>query len=112
MELPGVGDYVADAVLAFAHGKRGVLVDSNTARIASRIFGLQESWTSLRNLELRASVARLGGVRGASPALNLALLDLGGTICVPGRPRCGECPVRRMCRTQQGANRSEGERAE
>ena len=99
MSLPGVGDYVADAVQTFAHGNRAVLVDSNTARIASRVFGLQAKWTSLRNLSLRASVARLSGDWPPDAALNLALLDLGGTICLPGRPLCGSCPVRKLCIT-------------
>lgn len=98
LELPGVGDYVADAVRAFAFGERAVLVDSNTARVASRVFGLPEKWSSLRNLDLRASVARLAGVRAPEPQVNLALLDLGGTICLPRTPRCDECPVRTLCR--------------
>jgi DNA (cytosine-5)-methyltransferase 1 len=101
MSLPGVGDYVADAVLAFAFDNRAVLVDSNTARIATRVFGLEEEWTSLRNLDLRASVARLGGVHGPTPALNLALLDLGGTVCLARKPKCPRCPVRRLCYTGQ-----------
>lgn len=96
--LPGVGAYVADAVLAFAFGHRAVLVDSNTTRIASRIFGLPETWTSHRNLDLRASVARLGGVRAPTPAVNLALIDLGRTVCLPGKPKCDQCPVRNFCR--------------
>jgi DNA (cytosine-5)-methyltransferase 1 len=98
LELPGVGDYVADAVRAFAFGERAVLVDSNTARVASRVFGLPEKWSSLRNLDLRASVARLAGVRAPDPHVNLALLDLGGTVCLPRTPRCNECPVRALCR--------------
>jgi A/G-specific adenine glycosylase len=97
--LPGVGDYVADAVQIFAYGQRAVLVDSNTARIASRVFGLPTKWTSLRNLSLRASVARLAGDRPAAANINLALLDLGGTVCLPGRPLCGQCPVQDLCVT-------------
>jgi DNA (cytosine-5)-methyltransferase 1 len=97
MSLPGVGDYVADAVLAFALGERAVLVDSNTARIASRVFGLEQRWSSLRNLNLRASVARLGGVRPPRPEVNMALMDLGGTVCLPRQPRCESCPVRDLC---------------
>jgi DNA (cytosine-5)-methyltransferase 1 len=108
--LPGVGDYVADAVRAFAAGERAVLVDANTARIAARVFGLPEEWTSLRNLNLRASVARLGGVRRPSPEVNLALLDLGGTVCVSSGPRCGDCPVRELCLYARGV-RVQGRRA-
>lgn len=105
LKLPGVGDYVADAVRAFAFDQPAVLVDSNTARIASRVFGLQERWSSLRNLNLRAAVARLTGVRPPSANVTLALLDLGGTVCVAGRPRCEKCPVRALCR--YAADRSE-----
>ena len=99
MSLPGVGDYVADAVQAFAYGQRAVLVDSNTARIASRVFGLPVKWSSLRNLSLRASVARLSGNRTPIPSVNLALLDLGGTVCLPIHPLCERCPVRDLCVT-------------
>jgi DNA (cytosine-5)-methyltransferase 1 len=95
--LPGVGNYVADAVRVFALGERAVLVDSNTARIATRVFGMPSRWTSLRSLDLRAAVARLGGARPPTPKVNLALLDLGGTICLPARPLCDQCPVRKLC---------------
>lgn len=96
MELPGVGDYVADAVLAFAFGERVALVDTNTARITTRMFGLEENPTSLRNLNLRAGVARLVGGK-ASPKLNLALIDLGRLVCKPISPLCERCPIAAMC---------------
>ncbi len=35
--LPGVGSYVALAVLTFGFGRAAVLVDANTTRIVSRI---------------------------------------------------------------------------
>lgn len=99
MDLPGVGDYVADAVLAFAYGERVALIDSNTARIASRVFGLEENPKSLRNFNLRASVSRLVG-GSASPRTNLALLDLGGLVCKAIKPDCDACPVSSMCAFQ------------
>lgn len=38
MNLPGVGDYTANAVLLFAHNERRGLVDANTIRIFSSLF--------------------------------------------------------------------------
>jgi DNA (cytosine-5)-methyltransferase 1 len=96
MDLPGVGDYVADAVLAFAYGDRSVLIDSNTARIATRVFGLDENPTSLRNFNLRAAVSRLVG-GSATPKMNWALLDFGGVVCTSRRPKCDRCPIGDMC---------------
>jgi A/G-specific adenine glycosylase len=34
-------------------------------------------------------------------AFNQALMDLGATICLPRRPLCGACPLRRGCRARQ-----------
>ena len=37
--IPGVGDYIASAVLCFAFNRSSVLVDTNTQRIARRVLG-------------------------------------------------------------------------
>jgi A/G-specific adenine glycosylase len=97
LALPGVGQYVADAVLAFAHGERTVLVDSNTARIAFRVIGDPGDWSSLRSARVRKRIEELTGNDPPAPDLNLALLDLGGTLCVARRPRCGACPLAGLC---------------
>ena len=38
--IPGVGDYIASAVLCFAFGRPSVLMDTNTVRIARRLSGI------------------------------------------------------------------------
>ena len=65
MSLPGVGHYVADAVRCFGFGIPGVIVDSNTIRLASRISGeaLETSWH--RTGRVRAAVSLLAD--GTSP---------------------------------------------
>jgi DNA (cytosine-5)-methyltransferase 1 len=37
--LPGVGDYLAEAVRCFGYGRRSVLVDTSTSRICTRVSG-------------------------------------------------------------------------
>ncbi|MCH8149170.1 MAG: endonuclease III, partial [Planctomycetes bacterium] len=39
VSLPGIGKYVASAVLCFSFGQPAVLVDTNTSRIARRLTG-------------------------------------------------------------------------
>jgi DNA (cytosine-5)-methyltransferase 1 len=94
-ELPGVGDYVAQAVLCFGFGRRAVLVDTNTIRIISRLH--QRDTTN--RWQLRLDLHRLAGREGPDATFNYALLDLGALICRAGQPRCEGCPIRRHCAT-------------
>ena len=93
--IPGVGDYIASAVLCFAYGRPSVLMDTNTQRIARRVLGgpNHPDW------QLRLSLYELAGQSGASVQWNQALLDLGALICTARAPKCGECPVRHHCAT-------------
>jgi len=97
--LPGVGDYVAQSVLCFAYGKRAVLVDTNTARIVSRLNARDDT----RRWQLRLDLHRLAGREGPDATFNYGLLDLGALICRAGSPRCADCPIRRHCATGAGA---------
>lgn len=36
--LPGVGDYMANAILCFAFGQPRLLIDTNSARVLTRVF--------------------------------------------------------------------------
>jgi A/G-specific adenine glycosylase len=72
-ELPGVGPYTAAAVGAFAFGHDVLPVDVNVGRVLERT--------------------------GASfgPGAAQALFDLGATVCLARRPRCGVCPLAADC---------------
>jgi len=96
--LPGVGDYVAQAVLCFAFGRRAVLVDTNTARIVSRLHAREET----RRWQLRLDLHRLAGQRGPDAEFNYALLDLGALKCRSGVPLCADCPLQEHCVTGSG----------
>lgn len=93
LSLPGVGDYVAQAVLTFGFGRRAVILDTNTERIVGRVRGR----TKPLRWQLRLDLYQLAGSEGADAAFNYALLDLGALVCRPRTPLCGECPVRRRC---------------
>lgn len=93
-QLPGVGDYVANAVLTFGFGQRTVLLDTNTMRIVGRVRGHDN--TPLR-WQLRLDLHGLAGRDGPDAAFNYALLDLGAQFCRAGSPLCNDCPVARHC---------------
>ena len=93
--IPGVGDYIASAVLCFAFGRPSVLMDTNTKRIARRVL----DGPSKPNWRLRLSLHEMAGPEGANVEWNQALLDLGALTCTARLPKCEECPVRDHCAT-------------
>jgi A/G-specific adenine glycosylase len=96
LSLPGVGEYVADAVRCFGYNEPVAILDTNTVRVAGRYFGFSVHAESRRRRPVQRAVARLVDP-DAPRASNLALLDLAATICQPRTPRCAACPVEAGC---------------
>ena len=95
LDLHGVGEYTADSVLAHAHGKDAVAVDTNVARILSRVFGLDaaDDPSATENWELAERLAPLGR---CSDYLH-ALIDFGAAVCTASDPNCTSCPLGDSC---------------
>lgn len=95
-ELPGVGQYIANAVLTLCHGEREPLLDVNMARVLERYFGPRV----LADIRYDAYLQRLAREvisRGDPIVTNWAVLDLAAIVCKPKRPLCASCPVVRGC---------------
>ena len=100
--LPGVGAYTAGAVASFAYERRAALVDTNVARVLSRVFAPELSPKRPRDLTqlwqiAEAVLPRTGRVAWTH---NQALMELGATVCTARTRHCRECPVKRECETQ------------
>lgn len=98
-ELPGIGAYTAGAVASFAYEKRAALVDTNVARVLQRVFVPDvHPKTSAGSKTLWAVAELLLPKSGAqSWTHNQALMELGALVCGARSPKCGECPVSRVC---------------
>jgi A/G-specific adenine glycosylase len=99
--LPGIGPYISAAIASMAFNEPDVALDANGLRVLAR-------WTLDRGDSRRASVRRRlhrwalkRQPRGQSGEFNEALMELGETVCLPKRPRCGVCPVAPDCRARQ-----------
>ena len=96
LALPGVGDYVAGAVLSIACGQEEWIVDSNVVRLFKRYFGVETSKEGRRDrhiIEIAQAYVKGTDARKA----NLALLDFSALVCAP-RSQCGgKCPLKRTC---------------
>jgi A/G-specific adenine glycosylase len=92
-ELPGMGPYTSSAVASLAFGVDVAVVDGNVRRVLARLHALKSApaarWQSLADALLPA---------GRSGEFNEAMMELGATVCLPRKPRCGLCPLRPSCR--------------
>ncbi|MDQ6783654.1 MAG: A/G-specific adenine glycosylase [Actinomycetota bacterium] len=90
LDLPGVGDYTARAVLAFAFERPVGVVDTNTARVLARAVAGHR----LARREAQILADELVPA-GRSWAWNSAVLDLGAMVCTARHPACDRCPLAR-----------------
>lgn len=102
-ELPGIGAYTAGAVASFAYGKRAALVDTNVARVLSRVFAPSLSPKRPRDLSQLWRIAErsLPRTGTATWTHNQALMELGALVCTARVAHCARCPVKSVCVTAQ-----------
>ncbi len=95
-KLPGVGEYTANAILAFAFHQEVLVLDINIRRLFARLFDGRERPTSHMTKAERERGRAL--IPGGAPQWASATMDLGAMICTARNPRCGKCPVKNSCR--------------
>ena len=98
LSFKGIGRYTAGAIRSFAFRERAAILDTNVARVLSRVFlggGDPKAYAMQRRLWALAEalVPRLHCFD-----FNQALMDFGATVCTARTPRCAACPMRRHCR--------------
>jgi A/G-specific adenine glycosylase len=95
--LPGIGRYTAGAIASFAFDRPAAIVDANIARVLSRLLNIEVPIdTASGTTTLWQAAATL--LSADQPRLfNSALMELGALRCLPRKPKCPGCPVRRWC---------------
>jgi len=98
LAVPGVGLYTASAVLSIAYGEPLPVVDGNVRRVLARLLALsgpqfRKDGPYYNRAEELLDPARPGD-------WNQALMELGATVCLPRKPACPACPLRRRCRAR------------
>ena len=84
-ELPGIGDYTANILLALIYNQPRIALDGNVKRVLSRIFNIDPAkalnlFKTKRNSDLAE-----------------ALMEFGALICKPQEPICKECKIKNVC---------------
>jgi A/G-specific adenine glycosylase len=97
--LPGVGDYTAAAVAAFAFRQRQVVLDTNVRRVLARaISGVAAPATAVSVAERKVADDLLPDDDERAATFSVALMELGALICRAGEPDCRACPIAGRCR--------------
>jgi A/G-specific adenine glycosylase len=105
--LPGFGPYTCNAVLSQAFDRRLPILEANSQRVLSRLFGRADDPRrgAARRWLWQAAEDLLPARRAG--AFNQALMELGALVCTPTAPRCDDCPIARECVARQiGAQES------
>jgi A/G-specific adenine glycosylase len=102
LEIPGVGEYTAGAILSIALNQPEAILDGNVERVLSRARRVGRSsgdkiykstlW------DLSRTLVEAAHAKGIEPRVtNQALMELGATVCTFRNPKCLLCPLQDHC---------------
>jgi A/G-specific adenine glycosylase len=93
--LPGVGEYIANAVMCMAFNKKAVMVDANFGRVLGRIFYGKEEYPPSKSGTWKLAKDLISNTDCRH--FNLGIIDMGAIICTPKSPKCELCPFDEVC---------------
>jgi A/G-specific adenine glycosylase len=96
-ELPGIGQYITNAVLLFCHDEPQPLLDTNMARVLERVFGPRKL-SDIRYDPYLQDLALKVVCCETPKKINWAILDLAALVCLIRNPVCNICPLSTMCK--------------
>jgi A/G-specific adenine glycosylase len=96
LEIPGVGEYIAGAILTVCFRKNYPVVDSNIARYINRFFGLNLNGEIRRKKEIVNIAGELFKVKDPGRLL-FAIIDFTSLVCKPISPDCINCIFKKRC---------------
>ena len=97
--LPGVGTYTASALLAFRHGIRVPVLDTNVRRVLVRFLDGREfpPHTTPSKAETMRADAILPEDGHKAAEVSLSLMEFGALVCTQLSPSCDECIIHKHC---------------
>ena len=99
--LPGVGRYIAGAILSFAFDRPEPIVEANSHRVLARLLAIEgDLKLSTTQARLWQAAERLVPAIGAG-TFNQAIMELGALVCTPREPACLVCPLASLCKARR-----------
>lgn len=96
LKIPGVGDYVAGAILTVCFNLPEYVIDSNIARFINRFYGLKLEGEIRRKKAIKVKAIKIFTFQNTREFL-FAILDFTALVCKPRNPECDICPLQNHC---------------
>ncbi len=93
LSLPGVGRKTANCVLVFAYRQPAIPVDTHVHRISNRLGWVRTKTPEKTEDQLVKKIPKRYWID-----LNELLVTHGQNICLPRKPRCPVCPIKKWCK--------------
>ncbi len=101
MQLPGIGQSTAGAILSIACQQSHAILDGNVKRVLTR-FKAIEGWPGQSKInKILWAISKQYTPLNRNAAYTQAIMDLGATICTRKNPSCIKCPVHLGCKAKQ-----------
>jgi len=97
LKLPGVGRKTANCVLVYGFNKPAIPVDIHVHRISNRIGLVSTETPEETEMELRRILERKYWTK-----VNNTFVMYGQNICLPIKPKCKLCKLKRVCKFYHG----------
>ena len=97
LALPGIGRYTAGAIASIAFDRAVPVLDGNVKRVFSRLYCLDENGATPKSENALWRVAESLVPPKRPGDFNQALMELGATVCLPKKPACAACPLKKIC---------------
>ncbi len=101
LELPGIGNYTAAAILSIAYDRKLAGLDGNVARVLARLGAIKGDLRSGSRWQDLQKTAEALLDRQNPGDWNQAMMELGATLCTPRSPQCLLCPVGEYCEARK-----------
>ena len=98
MELPGIGQSTAGAILSIAMDTSTPILDGNVKRVLARFHTLSGYPENTRVKQLFWELAEQHTPKTQFQIYTQAIMDLGATVCTRSSPNCEYCPVKANCK--------------
>jgi A/G-specific adenine glycosylase len=96
-KLPGIGRSTAGAILSIAFNQPATILDGNVKRVLTRLHSITQ-WPGTKEVtEQLWSIAEQYTPTQRTADYTQAIMDLGATLCIRGKPHCIKCPCQSFC---------------
>ena len=97
INLPGIGDYTAKAILGIGFNKSVMPLDANIERILVRLYAIDQPIIKVKN-KLKDLANKFISDKYSSNLIQ-SFMDYGSAICLPRNPRCDICGMNKFCQS-------------